>query len=144
MLLSRVTLEPRAILPYFKVMAPFGKLLDRLARSPEETRAEDCNHWARSVSGAQPIGQVEPRERIRVAGLVRNIRIDPREGTGSVEATIFDGTGEIVAKWLGRSSLSGVKLGAGLILEGIAGTGNDDRLVVLNPEYELVPGPEHG
>jgi hypothetical protein len=125
-------------------MALVSKVLEKLARSPEETRAEACNHWARSVPGTTPIARVQPRDRCRVAGLIRNIRIDPQEGTGAVEATIFDGTGEMVAKWLGRKTLSGLRLGEGLVLEGIVGVGDDDRLVVLNPEYELVSGPEHG
>jgi hypothetical protein len=125
-------------------MALVGNLFAKLARSPEETRAEHCDHWARTVPGSQRIGRIRPRDRIKVAGVIRNIRIDPREGSGSVEVTIFDGTGEIVAKWLGRRSLSGIRLGEGLVIEGIAGTGTDGRLVVLNPEYELVSGPEHG
>jgi hypothetical protein len=125
-------------------MALVSNVLNKLARSPEETRAEDCQHWARSVPDTVPIARVEQRERCRVAGLIRNIRIEPQEGTGSVEATIFDGSGELTAKWLGRKSLSGLRLGEGLVLEGIAGLGKDNQLVVLNPEYELVSGPEHG
>jgi hypothetical protein len=125
-------------------MALVSNVLNKLARSPEETRAEDCQHWARSVPDTIPIAQVKHRERCRVAGLIRNIRIEPQEGTGAVEATIFDGSGELTAKWLGRKSLSGLRLGEGLVLEGIAGHGKDNQLVVLNPEYELVSGPEHG
>jgi hypothetical protein len=125
-------------------MASLGTLFEKLTRSPEETRAEECDHWARSIPGAVPIRVIAPRARVKAAGLIRNIRIDPREGSGAVEVTIFDGTGELVAKWLGRRSLSGIKLGEGLIIEGIAGQSNDSRLVVLNPEYELVAGPEHG
>ncbi len=125
-------------------MALVGKLFDKLARSPEETRAQNCNDWARSVPGTTAIGKVRPRDRCRVAGLIRNIRIHPEEGTGSVEATIFDGTGEMVAKWLGRKALSGLRLGEGLVVDGIAGQGDGGRLVVLNPEYELLSGPEHG
>lgn len=49
----------------------------------------------------------------------------------------------MIAKWLGRSKLSGIRLGAGLVIEGIAGQ-QEEELVVLNPDYELVPGPEHG
>ena len=78
-----------------------------------------------------------------MAGVIQNIRIDTREGRDSIEATITDGTGNLVAKWLGRPSMSGIRLGMGLIVEGIPGTGDRDEPVVLNPEYRLVPGPEH-
>ena len=72
---------------------------------------------------------------------MRSIRINPQEGR-SVEATITDGSGEMVIRWLGRSSLQGVKLGIGMIAEGTRGSTPDRRPMILNPEYELVPGPE--
>lgn len=87
---------------------------------------------------------IEPRQRVRVAGVIQNIRIDPREGTGSIEATLIDGTGELVAKWLGRQSLFGISLGTGLVIEGMIGSsGTAGERVVLNPEYKLIPSPEH-
>jgi hypothetical protein len=73
--------------------------------------------------------------------VIENIRIDPREG-GSVEATFTDGTGQMVARWLGRPSISGIRLGAALVVDGFVGSGPDGELVVLNPEYELTSPPE--
>jgi hypothetical protein len=118
--------------------------LERLARPPEEIREEGLRRWASSIPGATGIAQLEPRKRHKVAGVIQNIRIDPRAGHGSIEATILDGTGQMVVKWLGRPSKSGIQLGMGLIVEGTIGTTADDEPMVLNPEYELVPGPEHG
>ena len=107
-------------------------------------RSENLRSWAESVPGTCRIAEVEPRSRSKVAGVIQNIRIDPRTG-GSIEATISDGTASLVAKWLGRSTLSGIRLGEGLILEGAIGIDDDNDLpMVLNPEYQLVPGPEHG
>jgi hypothetical protein len=117
--------------------------LTELSRSPDELRERNLAAWASSIEGAIPIADVEVRCGCKVAGVVQNIRIDPREGTGSIEATIIDGSGHLVAKWLGRSSLQGIRLGVGLIIQGIAGISRDE-FVVLNPEYALVPGPEHG
>ncbi len=122
-------------------------ILDRFRRNltatPEQIRSENLRHWADSVPGTQLIGEVAPRQKCKVAGVIQNIRIDPRSG-GSIEATISDGTGQLVAKWLGRATLSGIRLGEGLILEGAVGSGTDDTPTILNPEYQLVPGPEHG
>jgi hypothetical protein len=118
-------------------------LVEKLARPPEEIRAENVKTWAASVPDTVPIRGVKARQRQKVAGVVQNIRIDPREGRDSVEATITDGEGTLIAKWLGRQSLAGLHLGVGLVVEGIAGEQEGD-LVVLNPEYELIPGPEHG
>ncbi|HEY7875875.1 MAG TPA: OB-fold nucleic acid binding domain-containing protein [Actinomycetota bacterium] len=106
-------------------------------------RAENLRRWASSVEGATPIGELAARRGCCAAGVIQNIRIDPRVGSGTIEATIIDGSGQMVAKWLGRSSLSGITLGMGLIVEGIIGTGADGEPTVLNPDYRLVPGPEH-
>lgn len=125
-------------------MAFLGGYLKKISLSPEELRDENLRRWVSTIPGAIPIAQLKPRDRARTAGVVQNIRIDPREGSGSIEATIIDGTGHMLTKWLGRSSLQGVRLGMGLIVEGIAGVGTDGDLQFLNPEYELVPGPEHG
>lgn len=76
--------------------------------------------------------------------MIQNIRIDPREGSGYVEATAIDGTGALVLRWLGRRSMSGIRLGMGLIVEGIVGKTAEGELMMLNPEYQLVPSPEHG
>lgn len=127
---------------------PTVALLDRfvhnLTASPDTMRSENLRSWAESVPGTRRITEVEPRTRSKVAGVIQNIRIDPRTG-GSIEATICDGTASLVAKWLGRSTLSGIRLGEGLILEGAVGIDDDNDLpMVLNPEYQLVPGPEHG
>ena len=125
-------------------MAFLGGYLKKISLSPEELRDENLRRWVASIPGATPIAELKPRDRARTAGVVQNIRIDPREGSGSIEATIIDGTGHMLTKWLGRSSLQGVRLGMGLIVEGVAGVGTDGDLQFLNPEYELVPGPEHG
>jgi hypothetical protein len=125
-------------------MAFFSDLLERLARPPEEIRAENLREWVGTIEGATKIAELEARKRYKVAGVVQNIRIDPRPGRGSIEATIIDGTGDMVIKWLGRHELSGIRLGTGLIVDGIVGTDQDEELVILNPEYVLVPNPENG
>lgn len=119
-------------------------MFDKLSRAPEELRADNLRHWAATIEGTTPLGAVEPRQHTKVAGVIQNIRIDPRQGSGSVEATIIDGTGELVVKWLGRSSMRGIRLGMGLVVEGMVGRSPDGEPALLNPEYDLIPGPEHG
>jgi hypothetical protein len=132
-----------AILPYLRVVS-VSNVIERLGRSPEDIRAENLRRWVTSIDGVTTLATVQPRQRTRVAGVIQNIRIDPRNGRDAIEATIIDGTARMVAKWLGRASLSGIQLGMGLIMEGVPGAGPDGTLVMLNPEYVLVPGPEHG
>lgn len=132
------------ILPYFPLVTFLGDVIERLARPPQEIRAEHLRHWASSIQGTTPIGSVQARSRYKIAGVIQNIRIDPGQGSGSIEATVDDGSGRIIVKWLGRQTLSGITLGAGLVFEGIVGEGPRGNLQVLNPEYELMPNPEHG
>ena len=124
-------------------MGFLNDLLEKLSRHPEDLRSENLRRWIEILPNITPLSDARVRERCRVAGVIQNIRIDPRAGRDSVEATITDGSGRMIAKWLGRSSMSGIALGIGLIMEGVIGE-QDNDLVVLNPEYELVPGPEHG
>jgi len=124
-------------------VAFLSRLLDRLARTPEDFRAENLRWWRSSIPGTTPIAELRARERAKVAGVIQNIRIDPREGSGAIEATIIDGTGHMVSKWLGRDRMPGIGLGMGLIMEGMCGIGDDGELVMLNPEYDLVTDPEH-
>ena len=118
--------------------------LDRLTKPPEATRSENLRRWAETISGATPIAEASEQHRHKVAGVIQNIRIDPRRGSGCIEATVIDGSGEIVAKWLGRQSMSGIRLGVGLVIEGMVGAGSGEEKVILNPEYQLIPGPERG
>lgn len=129
---------------YFPTVTRLSNFIEVLSRAPEEIRAENLRAWVATVEGTTPIVEVKPRERVRVAGVIQNIRIDPREGSGSIEARFIDGSGAMVAKWLGRQKLSGIRLGMGLIVEGMTGTGDQNELQILNPEYKLVPSPEHG
>lgn len=124
-------------------MAFLNSILEKLARDPEDIRAENLRHWIATIPDVTRLGECLTRERHKVAGVIHNIRIDPREGRDSIEATITDGTGTLVAKWLGRSSMSGITLGAGLIMEGVIGE-QDGDLVMLNPDYDLLSSPEHG
>ncbi len=125
-------------------MPLFRGFLTKLTRPPEELRAEHLKAWMSKLPEVTPIGDLQARRRFRAAGVIRNIRIDPREGSGSIEASITDGTGEMVAKWLGRSTMSGIRLGAGLIVEGTIGVADNGVPLVLNPEYELTAGPSRG
>jgi hypothetical protein len=125
-------------------VAILGGFFRKISLPPDELRALNLRHWVETLEGVTPIADLQARQRAKAAGVIQNVRIDPREGSGSIEATIIDGTGDMVVKWLGRSSMQGVQLGMGLIVEGVAGVGTDGHTQFLNPEYDLVPGPEHG
>src|SRR5207248_3522732 len=72
-------------------------------------------------TGTVPISTVRPRQRATVAGRVHTLRIQPRAGVASLEATIEDGTGSIVVVFLGRRSEPGIEPGVQLLVEGMVG-----------------------
>lgn len=124
-------------------MTWFKRLATGITRAPEEIRAENLRHWAATIPGTVRIENIRPRERSKVVGVIEKIRIDPRAGSTSIEATFSDGTGQMVAKWL-RGKVEGIKLGKGLIVTGAIGGSATDGYSILNPEYDLINGPHHG
>ncbi len=120
----------------------FDSLINKLTQTPEETREKNLQEWADAIPETIRIRDIAPRCGCKAVGVIQKIRIDPRAGTGSVEVTLDDGTGRLLARWLGRSKLNGIALGKGLEVEATAGRHGREELVVLNPKYRLMPGPD--
>ncbi len=117
----------------------FRKLLQRLATSDADLDRERLREFCRDLPGVTPIGDAVPRHEITVAGEISSLRIVPRAGTPSLEATVKDGSGSLVVVWTGRRSIPGVSPGKRLVLSGRgAPQGASGRLTVLNPRYELL------
>jgi hypothetical protein len=107
-------------------------------------RGENLRRWISTIPGVTPLDCATARQRSKLAGVIQNIRIDPREGRNLIEATIIDGSGcELVVRLTGRTTLAGWRLGEGLIVEGTVAE-KDGIQMMLNPEWDLVSGPEHG
>ncbi|HMD44758.1 MAG TPA: amino acid permease [Acidimicrobiales bacterium] len=104
-------------------------------RSPADVRL------ASRSAGTTPIGEVQWRHRVRVAGRVRSVRVQPRAGTANLECVLTDGTGALLLVFLGRPKIPGIEPGARLVAEGMVGAWGR-RLAILNPDHELVAGPE--
>jgi hypothetical protein len=96
---------------------------------------------ARRAVAAVPIGTVEWRHRVTVAGRVRSVRVQPRGGTSNLECVLVDASGAILLVFQGRPRIPGIETGARLVASGMVGSW-DRRLALLNPDYELVGGGE--
>jgi amino acid transporter len=96
---------------------------------------------ARRAGGTVPIGAVQWRHRVSVAGRVRSVRVQPRGGTSNLECVLVDDTGAILLVFQGRPRIPGIEPGARLVASGMIGSW-DRRLAFLNPDYELVAGGE--
>jgi RecG-like helicase len=117
----------------------FKKLLQRLTTSDAELDRERLRQFCNDVPGVTRIGDAKPRQEVTVAGEITSLRIVPRAGTPSLEATVNDGSGSLVVVWTGRRNIAGVAPGKRLVLSGRgAPQGPGGRLTVFNPRYELL------
>jgi hypothetical protein len=105
-------------------------------QSDEDRLGDEIRDWAGRIPGRQPIQGCPCREPVKVAGWVRRLRLRPMDGTTTLEAVVTDGTGEVTAAWLGRSSIPGLALGSGVVLEGVMAE-ERDGLRMVNPRFEF-------
>lgn len=83
------------------------------------------------------IAEMPLRAPVLVGGEVQRVKVVPRSGSPSVEATLSDGTGEVTAVFTGRRGIGGLTIGRGVLVEGVAYTEKGKR-VLLNPIYTLL------
>jgi hypothetical protein len=85
------------------------------------------------------ISEVRWRQRVRVRGTVRKLRIQPwGSGIVTLECQLVDDTGGLLAVFLGRRRVAGIQLGRSLELEGTV-IESHGRLAIMNPEYTFLP-----
>jgi RecG-like helicase len=84
-----------------------------------------------------PIRDVVHRRRVRVAGSVRSMRIQPWAGVATLECTIVDDTAGLTVVFLGRRKVAGIECGAHMVVEGMVGE-HHGRLAILDPDYDLI------
>jgi len=84
-----------------------------------------------------PIAEVRWRERARVKGRVRSLRVQPWAGTPTVECVVIDESGGLIVVFLGRRWIAGIQPGTVLTVEGMVGE-HQGRPAIINPDFELV------
>jgi len=115
------------------------KFFKNLTTPVTELDAERLRKFCESRPGAVSIVDLPPRVEGTVAGEITSVRIVPRAGSPSMEATLTDGTGSLVVVWTGRRKIAGVAPGKRLVVSGRgAATGPKGRLLMFNPSYELL------
>lgn len=120
-----------------------GTGVDRTARKegsrrPDVVLAAD-ETLAQRAGATTPIAAVVPRQRVRIAGRVKSVRVQPRAGASNLECVLSDGTGGILLVFQGRPKIAGIDPGARLVAEGMVGTWSR-RPALLNPSFEVVQG----
>jgi len=91
----------------------------------------------RDVDTVTPISDVRWRDRVRIQGRVRSVRVAPHRDVPVFECEVDDGTGVIRAVFLGRRELAAVGCGTRIELVGTVGI-HRTKLAVLNPSYTVL------
>ena len=115
-------------------------VLTRLRRTPPPSVAEE-EVGPDLEAGTTPIAEVRFRERARVAGRVRSVRIQPWAGVATLECTLVDETGGLLLLFLGRRQVAGIHCGTRLVVEGMVGERNGN-FAILNPHYDFLLAAE--
>jgi hypothetical protein len=112
----------------------------RFTASVSELDGEKLRNYCSSFDGATPIADAKPREVISVVGEITSMRIVPRpDGVPWLEATVSDGTGNLMVMWTGRRRIAGIAAGKRLMVSGRgAPKGKGGRLLITNPTYQLL------
>jgi hypothetical protein len=116
----------------------------KVARMPNLTDRMEASALPSGVvapTDAVPITQLQHRQRVTVAGRIKQVRVQPRAGIATLQATLADGTGEVQIVFLGRRHIAGIVPGACLAVTGMVGE-HTGRLEILNPDYNLLAPAE--
>lgn len=91
--------------------------------------------------GAVPIARITPRQQAKVAGRVRSIQVKLWSRIPTLEWTIIDTAGDtLIVLFLGRRQIAGIRPGTDVSVEATVAS-RPDGLSMLNPIYEILPGP---
>ena len=89
-----------------------------------------------------PIAGVTWRQRAKVRGRVKAVRVQPLAGIPTLECTVYDDTGGLAVVFLGRREIPGIRPGTTMTAEGMVAD-HQGRLAILNPAYQLLTPGEH-
>ena len=117
-------------------MGPLHRWLARLTESDESRLDAEISDWAEAVPGSVRIGDAKPREKVKIAGVIRRLTVLPMQDNESLEVVVSDGTGEVLVQFMGRRAIRGLTLGTKVVVEGVLGQ-QHGRTVMLNPRLEL-------
>jgi amino acid transporter len=113
----------------------------RLRADRESQHAAEIHHQVEAITGPegerrQDIRECGEREVVSVAGTLRAVTLRPRGASLTMEAELWDGTGQVNLIWLGRRDIPGIEAGRRIVVRGRLATVKGER-AIYNPSYEL-------
>jgi amino acid transporter len=145
-----VTLVPRAsatVIPFRLDVKKRRRFRALAAESRSQPPARSAPVFKADVllaersGGATQVCDASWRERAKFSGRIRSVGVRKVDGTPSLECTLTDGSGSLLLVFQGRNHIPGIERGARIVVEGTVGSWQR-KLAIINPDYELVAGPE--
>ncbi len=120
-------------------LVPMRKFVEKFTKPVDEQDRESLVTWC-SAHDVTPLDQLTLRRPVQIAGEIRSMRIVPRAGAASLEASVNDGRGTITAVFLGRRKIAGLSPGRRVLLEGVvtAKSQHGGDSLMYNPVYQLL------
>jgi amino acid transporter len=116
-------------------------VLRRLTAAKDDLHAHELQaEMEVSHPRVTPISEVVDREVAEVAGTLRTVTLRPRGASLTMEADLYDGSGNITLVWLGRRDIPGIKPGRKIEVRGRVSRIKGE-LTIYNPDYELQSNP---
>lgn len=114
------------------------RLLRRWMNATREAQEADEEQRSRRSRGTVPLSEVRERQRVVVSGLIQSVTYSPVDGPRRLVVMLYDGTGTIEIRWLGRRSVPGIKVGGHIEAQGTAVLVRD-HLALIDPTYRILP-----
>lgn len=119
--------------------APLLRFFSARAEGSLRARLEADEEAAlRGARGTTPIAEIGAREKVCLSGILQSMTYSAIGRPAQLNAILYDGTGTVELRWLGRRDIPGIRVGLHLEVEGTA-TPQGDHLVIMNPLYRILP-----
>lgn len=93
------------------------------------------------IFGADPICDLESGQITTLTGVVNSLVFRPETSVPVFEVELFDGSGNVVVKFMGRRHIRGISPGTAMAVTGRI-VRCDGVMTMFNPEYRLLPKTE--
>ena len=118
-------------------MTKSGSWWRRFTSTAAELDAEEMRRSS-VERGADVIEDVAPGQMTTLNGVLHSVLYSAEDRLPVLEADLFDGSGHVDVKWIGRRRIRGIEPGVALSVTGRLVT-CDGRLTIFNPVYTLLP-----
>jgi len=120
---------------------PRGSVWQRIRRrwmsGTREAQEADEEQRSRRHRGTVPLSEVRERQDVVVSGILQSVTYSPASGPTRLIAMLYDGTGTIELRWLGRRTIPGITVGRHLEAHGTVARVRD-HAALIDPSYRIL------